>query len=526
VDLLWPTDARLIARVRAGDSRAYETLYRRYSPAILAFCRQLTGQREDAEDALQHTFLAAYRQIVDSQAPLELRPWLFTVARNRCLAQLRARGTQARLQPDPMDREIAALTDEVERREALRNLVADLQMLPEPQRAALLLSQLDAMPYEEIGQVLDVPAEKVKSLVFQARTSLASTQEAREAPCVDIRTQLATARGASLRRRSLRRHVGLCSGCREYETIVRGQRRDLDVLLPVLPSAAITGAVMEAISREAGVGVGAGAAATAAGGTVGGSFAGSLGAFGGSAIIKVAAVAVVVGGGGAGAVAADLPQRIAPEPQQQVVAPESGPGARSGGETYGHPIGGGQTLDRDGNRPSESGPKSGDRPARAETGQAEGSESGQSSDEPVSDGDGEGGGDDSSGSHIGKAPPGLADKGGFPPGQAKKQAGSKGPPPGKEKQKAAPPGNGNGGGNGNNGGGNGNGVGNGQGNGGGNGGGTGGQGNGGGGNGQGNGGAGGGTGGQGGGGDGGNGNGNGNGGGNGQGNGGGNGNGG
>ncbi len=58
---------------------------------ILAFCRHLLDDREEAEDAAQHTFLAAYNAIVSSDQPIQLRPWLFTIARNRCFSILRAR---------------------------------------------------------------------------------------------------------------------------------------------------------------------------------------------------------------------------------------------------------------------------------------------------------------------------------------------------------------------------------------------------------------------------------------------------
>ena len=78
------SDERLVALARADDEQAFERLYARYRPDLLAFCRHLTGQREDAEDAVQYTFYVTYREIVETTRPLDLRPWLFTVARNRC----------------------------------------------------------------------------------------------------------------------------------------------------------------------------------------------------------------------------------------------------------------------------------------------------------------------------------------------------------------------------------------------------------------------------------------------------------
>jgi RNA polymerase sigma factor (sigma-70 family) len=429
VALPWqPTDAQLIARVRDGDEHAFEQIYERYGTTILAFCTHLARQREDAEDAVQHSFLAAYRQILGSSDPLELRPWLFTVARNRCLTQMRSHADRA-LSFDVPSPEVAGLAEQVERREELRQLVVDLGMLPEPQRAALLLSQLDAMPYAEIGQVLGVTPEKVKSLVFQARSSLASTRDARDAPCVDVRQQLATARGASLRRRALRRHVHVCTGCREYETIVRRQRRALDQLLPVPPSAALTGSVLGAIGREGGAGAG-GAAIAASGGSAGGSMAGALSALGGSGIAKVAVVAAVVGSSGAGAVAADLPERIAGDrAPEQVESP--GPGAEP------------EPLVADGEIPQD---VVGGRPLADSKGGGEDRKGGGSTkeaatpgDDPTSDGSEPESPAGGGGEETADSPSGLVKHGGLPPGQAKKD-GDWVPPGQERKQGGTPPG--------------------------------------------------------------------------------------
>src|SRR5688572_17198307 len=190
-------------------------------------------------------------------AELELKPWLFTVARNRCISLLRSRrvrepqpGLRTARHALPAAEEAPAdawgidgLAKEVERREELRELVADLGELPESQRAALVLSELDALSHAEIAQVLDVAPAKVRALVFQARSSLLSTREARDTPCGEIRMQISTLRGSSLRRRTLRRHVRACTGCREFEAAVRLQRRHLAVVLPAVAAATARDAV-------------------------------------------------------------------------------------------------------------------------------------------------------------------------------------------------------------------------------------------------------------------------------------------
>src|SRR5919205_1455575 len=85
-------DERLVELVRAGSEPAFEAVYDRHHRGILSFCRHMLGSADEAEDAVQHVFLAAYRSLRagDGRA-INLRPWLYTIARNRCLSVLRAR---------------------------------------------------------------------------------------------------------------------------------------------------------------------------------------------------------------------------------------------------------------------------------------------------------------------------------------------------------------------------------------------------------------------------------------------------
>jgi RNA polymerase sigma factor (sigma-70 family) len=268
------SDERLVERVRDGSEAAFEAIFDRHHRGILAFCRHMLGSVEEAEDAVQHTFLAAFRELVGSSKPIQLKPWLYTIARNRCLTTLRTRSRQAMGEvTEPPTEHLAA---EVERRHDLRDLLRDVAGLPEDQRAALVLSELGDMAHDEIAAVLDCRREKVKALVFQARTSLIASREARETPCADIREQLANLRGGSLRRTELRRHLRDCAGCREFREQVREQRRDLAVVLPVAPTVGLKAAVVGSAGAGAGV----------AGGAVSGSVA-----------AKVLVVAVLATGG-------------------------------------------------------------------------------------------------------------------------------------------------------------------------------------------------------------------------------------
>src|SRR6201992_955549 len=85
------TDEDLVVAVRAGVPAAFEEIYDRYARGLLGFCTHMLGSRESAEDALQLTFVSAYRALRASESTIALRPWLYTIARNRCLSDLRAR---------------------------------------------------------------------------------------------------------------------------------------------------------------------------------------------------------------------------------------------------------------------------------------------------------------------------------------------------------------------------------------------------------------------------------------------------
>jgi RNA polymerase sigma factor (sigma-70 family) len=285
------SEDELLARIHGGDDTAFEALYDAYQRRLLTFCQHMLGSREEAEDVLQHTFLAAYRSLRAGYEVVELKPWLYTIARNRCLSVMRARHEEVEL--DERAPATEGLAAEVDRRADLRMLVRDVQRLPPDQRAALVLFEVGDHSHKEIAAVLGVRHEKVKALVFQAREALMGWRTARETPCAHVREQLATLRGRALGRATIRRHVELCSGCADYEAAVRCQRAALAVALPVAPAAAgLRAAVLGSAAGGSGFGaaVGAGGVTSAAGGLAG------LGVNGVAA--KVLLVTALVGGAG------------------------------------------------------------------------------------------------------------------------------------------------------------------------------------------------------------------------------------
>ena len=329
-------DERLVARVRAGDDEAFEAIYDRYYLGLLAFCRHMLGSRHEAEDALQHSFASAYRALRRSDSDVELRPWLYTIARNRCLTALRSRRDE--LDIDRLDLERGSfdgLPLQIQVRAELRELVDELRRLPEDQRAALVLFELGDHSHDEIAAVLGVRREKVKALVFQARSGLLRARKARDASCVEIREQLASLLGALPKRGIVRAHVDRCEACAAFAREVRGQRSALAAILPVVPTAglkasvlgfalgggggavAITGATVGGGAAAGGgvVALGTAGVATVAGGVVTGTsnFAPGLGALGAKGLVTKLLTVVAVAGG-TGEVRHATPQAVATPP--------------------------------------------------------------------------------------------------------------------------------------------------------------------------------------------------------------------
>jgi RNA polymerase sigma factor (sigma-70 family) len=268
-------DERLVEQIRRGNELAFEVAFERYGAGILAFSRHMLGSREEAEDVVQHTFAAAYRDLQRSgERTIALKAWLYTIARNRCVSVLREQA--AELHDVPTE----GLSEQVEQRAELRELLTDVRDLPEEQRAALLLAEAAGLSHAEVAEVLGCEAASVKGFVFRARSSLIERRSARHTPCSEIREQLANLRGGSLRRNELRHHLRHCPGCAAYRDDVRRQRKLLAAALPVAPSIGLKTSVMGAAGIT---------------GAVGGASAGGL-TLGSAALAKVAVVGVLAGG--------------------------------------------------------------------------------------------------------------------------------------------------------------------------------------------------------------------------------------
>jgi len=310
------SDERLIMLLRRGNTAAFEVLVARYESRLLTFCRHLLGSREDAEDVLQEVMTAAFHAIVADERPINVRPWLYRIARNRSLNHLRR--TQA-IAVDTMDYRLsehgATTADKVHEREEFRVLVGDIQELPETQKTALVLREMDAMSYGQIAEAMETTVSSVKSLLVRARLSLAEAAEARALSCEEVRIELAEIAEGLLKRPSplVKRHLKGCERCSAFRAQLKHTNKALAALLPVGPlvvakkfalihfghSATTAGgsSATAAGGATAASSAGAGAVAGAGAFSGGGGFIGAgIGAVATKAVAGLAAAALVTAG--------------------------------------------------------------------------------------------------------------------------------------------------------------------------------------------------------------------------------------
>ncbi len=275
--------------VRAGNAGAFDTIVDRYQARLLGFCRQMVGSTEDAEDVLQEVFVNAYKAMMADNREINLRPWLYRIARNRSLNHLRKPKAVAQESMDMVPMVDAASTAEkVHNREEFRQLLQDVTKLPETQRAALLLREIDALSYEEIAEAMDTTVPSVKSLLVRARISLAEASQARMLTCGEVRVELAeAAEGLAKASGPVRRHVRDCEECQAFRKQLRSDNKALAAMMPVGILAGIKGLVAAKLGiggSAAGTGAGAASAGAGAGATAGAAGAGAAAASGGAAI--------------------------------------------------------------------------------------------------------------------------------------------------------------------------------------------------------------------------------------------------
>src|SRR3954466_4742918 len=308
------SDERLVALTRRGNQGAFEALVQRYESRLLAFCRHMLGSRGDAEDVLQEVFAASYNAVLGDDRPINARPWLYRIARNRCLNHLRRPVPVGHDSMDVFERAGGQTTsDAVHQREEFRQIVADVQDLPETQRTALLLREIDALSYDDIAAAMDTTVPSVKSLLVRARVSLAEAAEARLLTCDEVRLELGqVAEGLAKSSAPVRRHLKGCERCRVFKGELRRANRALAAVYPLGPlvlvkkffaakvgvgagaSTAGAGSSSSGAGFAGGAAAGAGAAASGAG--AGGLLSAGFGTVASKAVAGFAAAAIVTAG--------------------------------------------------------------------------------------------------------------------------------------------------------------------------------------------------------------------------------------
>jgi RNA polymerase sigma factor (sigma-70 family) len=162
-------DRRLVDLVRDGYDAAFEEIVRRYRRPLDRFAAAIVGGR--SEDVTQDAFSKALLALRGSEAEIELRPWLYRIVRNTALNDLRDHepATAELSEALPGARSAAV---EVEAREELRDLMERLRALPETQRAALVMRELEGLSHEEIAAALGVSGGAARQAIFRARATL------------------------------------------------------------------------------------------------------------------------------------------------------------------------------------------------------------------------------------------------------------------------------------------------------------------------------------------------------------------
>jgi RNA polymerase sigma-70 factor (ECF subfamily) len=176
-----PSDADeiLVRRFLDGETTAFGTLVERHQTRVYNLCLRVLGDREDAFDAAQETFLSAMRKLGQFRGDAAFTTWLHRVAVNACYDELRKRQRRPMLHvvPDedaPESREAGpASLDHADEVSGSLDAAAALTQVPEEFRIALVLADVQDLAYEEIARILEVPVGTVKSRVHRGRVALA-----------------------------------------------------------------------------------------------------------------------------------------------------------------------------------------------------------------------------------------------------------------------------------------------------------------------------------------------------------------
>jgi RNA polymerase sigma-70 factor (ECF subfamily) len=172
-------DAATLARARRGDERAFATLVRRYDPGLRALAFRVLGDRTRMDDALQEAYVKAYRALPRFRGDASLETWLYRIAYNACLDEVKR--TRAVVDLESVRDRAQTSADPLETLSARQTLALALAELPPADRVAVLLVDAQGFDYRDAAEVLGIPEGTVASRLNRARTALRQTlQETRK----------------------------------------------------------------------------------------------------------------------------------------------------------------------------------------------------------------------------------------------------------------------------------------------------------------------------------------------------------
>lgn len=171
-------DRELVRRYLAGDAGAFTTLVERHQVRVYSLCLRVIGNPEDAADATQEAFISALRKLGQFRGDSAFTTWMHRVAVNSCYDLLRKRSRQPLLHlatdEDAPERELGPPgQDHADEVAGTLDASAALARVPEEFRVALVLADVQDLPYDQISEILDIPVGTVKSRVFRGRIALA-----------------------------------------------------------------------------------------------------------------------------------------------------------------------------------------------------------------------------------------------------------------------------------------------------------------------------------------------------------------
>jgi len=177
-------DVRLMLDVQNGNRAAFDALMRKYYPRILNFIYRFVGNREISEDLAQEVFLRVYKSASRYRPKSKFQTWLYTIAKNACLNEVRRNKGLFRSLDDPLypedgefnqklaDQKDPAPDDDLIRKEKIRAIRGAINQLPEKQRIAVILRRYDEFSYKDIANTLNISDKAVKSLLNRAKENL------------------------------------------------------------------------------------------------------------------------------------------------------------------------------------------------------------------------------------------------------------------------------------------------------------------------------------------------------------------